>query len=110
MGVYHTGELLTDTTVASGLVGIPCIFILSRPHKCLIYRPWWTSDVARNAWGEGEAQEERMSRFKVQRMIGFLVVLALLGAPWLTYAQQQAPANGAGSAKATFAGGCFWCM
>src|SRR5256886_2688254 len=51
-----------------------------------------------------------MSRFKVQRMIGFLAGLALLGAPWFTYAQQQAPASGTGSAKATFAGGCFWCM
>src|SRR4029453_19348951 len=51
-----------------------------------------------------------MSRFKVQRMIGFLAVLALLGAPWLTYAQQQSPASGTGSAQATFAGGCFWCM
>jgi len=33
-----------------------------------------------------------------------------LGAPWLTYAQQQAPASATDSAKATFAGGCFWCM
>ena len=42
-----------------------------------------------------------MSRFKVQRMIGFLAVFALLGAPWLTYAQQQSPTSGTGSAKAT---------
>jgi peptide-methionine (S)-S-oxide reductase len=51
-----------------------------------------------------------MSRFKVQYMIGFLAVLALLGVPWLMYAQQQSPARGTGSAQATFAGGCFWCM
>jgi len=51
-----------------------------------------------------------MSRFKVQGMIGFLAGLALLGAPWLTYAQQPAPASSPGSAQATFAGGCFWCM
>src|SRR5499427_7274402 len=31
-----------------------------------------------------------MSTFKVQHMIGFLAVLAFLGVPWLTYAQQQA--------------------
>jgi peptide-methionine (S)-S-oxide reductase len=43
-------------------------------------------------------------------MIGFLAVLALVGAPWLTYAQQHAPASGTGSTQATFAGGCFWCM
>ena len=51
-----------------------------------------------------------MSTFKVQHMIGLLAVLACLGVPWLTYAQQQSPASGAGSAKATFAGGCLWCM
>ena len=45
-----------------------------------------------------------------EQQIGFLAGLALLGAPWLTYAQQQAPASGTGSAQATFAGGCFWCM
>ena len=50
-----------------------------------------------------------MSRFNVQRII-FLAVLALLGAPWLASAQQPAPASGTSTAKATFAGGCFWCM
>lgn len=51
-----------------------------------------------------------MSRFNVQRIIGFLAMLVLLGAPWCTYAQQPSPASGADSAQATFAGGCFWCM
>jgi peptide-methionine (S)-S-oxide reductase len=51
-----------------------------------------------------------MSRFNVQRIIGFLAVLVLLGAPWCTYAQQPSPASSTGSAQATFAGGCFWCM
>jgi peptide-methionine (S)-S-oxide reductase len=51
-----------------------------------------------------------MLRCKVRRLIGFLAGLALLGAPWLTYAQQPSPASDMGLAKATFAGGCFWCM
>src|SRR5215470_17858993 len=51
-----------------------------------------------------------MSRCKVQRMIGLFAVLALVGVTRLTYAQQQLPASDTGSAKATFAGGCFWCM
>jgi peptide-methionine (S)-S-oxide reductase len=30
--------------------------------------------------------------------------------PWLSDAQSPPPASSTGSAKATFAGGCFWCM
>src|SRR6266852_4203912 len=51
-----------------------------------------------------------MSTFNVRRILYFLAVLAVLGAPWFTHAQQQPPASGTGYAKATFAGGCFWCM
>jgi len=51
-----------------------------------------------------------MSTFNVRRILYFLAVLAVLGAPWFTHAQQQPPVSGTGSAKATFAGGCFWCM
>jgi peptide-methionine (S)-S-oxide reductase len=51
-----------------------------------------------------------MSTFKVQRVLWFLALLAVLGAPWRAPAQQPLPASGTGSAKATFAGGCFWCM
>jgi peptide-methionine (S)-S-oxide reductase len=51
-----------------------------------------------------------MSTFNVQRVLWFLAVLAVLGVPWRAPAQQPPPANGTDSAKATFAGGCFWCM
>jgi len=51
-----------------------------------------------------------MSTFTVQRVLWFLALLAVLGAPWRTPAQQPPPASGTGPAKATFAGGCFWCM
>ena len=51
-----------------------------------------------------------MSTFNVQRVLWFLAVLAVLGVPWRTQAQQPPPASGTDSAKATFAGGCFWCM
>ena len=51
-----------------------------------------------------------MSTFNVQRVLWFLAVLAVLGIPWRAHAQQPSPASSTGSAKATFAGGCFWCM
>ena len=51
-----------------------------------------------------------MSTFNVQRVLWFLAVLAVLGIPWRAHAQQPSPASGTDSAKATFAGGCFWCM
>jgi peptide-methionine (S)-S-oxide reductase len=51
-----------------------------------------------------------MSRFKVQRVLWFFAVLAVLGAPWRAHAQQPSPTSDMGLAKATFAGGCFWCM
>jgi peptide-methionine (S)-S-oxide reductase len=51
-----------------------------------------------------------MSTFKVQRVLWCLAVLVVLGAPWRAHAQESSPASGADLAKATFAGGCFWCM
>jgi peptide-methionine (S)-S-oxide reductase len=51
-----------------------------------------------------------MSTFHVQRVLWFLAVLTVLGAPWRAPAQQPSPASGTDPAKATFAGGCFWCM
>ena len=51
-----------------------------------------------------------MSTFNVQRVLWFLAVLAVLGIPWRAHAQQPSPASSTDSAKATFAGGCFWCM
>jgi peptide-methionine (S)-S-oxide reductase len=51
-----------------------------------------------------------MSTFNVQRVLWFLAVLAVLGVPWRAPAQQPPPASGTDSAKATFGGGCFWCM
>ena len=51
-----------------------------------------------------------MSTFNVQRVLWFLAVLAVLGVPWRAPAQQPSPASGTDSAKATFGGGCFWCM
>jgi len=51
-----------------------------------------------------------MSTFNVPRVLWFLAVLAVLGVPWRAPAQQPPPVSGTDSAKATFAGGCFWCM
>ena len=46
----------------------------------------------------------------VRRVIPCLTVCMALVLPWLSSAQSPPPASGTGSAKATFAGGCFWCM
>ena len=45
----------------------------------------------------------------IQRVITCLAVCTALVLPWLSYAQSPPPAS-TGSAQATFAGGCFWCM
>jgi peptide-methionine (S)-S-oxide reductase len=46
----------------------------------------------------------------VQRVIPCLAVFMALVLPWFSDAQSPPPASNTGSAKATFAGGCFWCM
>ena len=46
----------------------------------------------------------------VQRVIPSLALVIALVLPGLSDAQSPPPASSTGSAKATFAGGCFWCM
>jgi peptide-methionine (S)-S-oxide reductase len=46
----------------------------------------------------------------VQRVIPSLAVFIALVLPGLSDSQSPPPASSTGSAKATFAGGCFWCM
>ena len=51
-----------------------------------------------------------MSVSTIQRVIPCLTVCMALVLPWLSSAQSPPSASSTGSAKATFAGGCFWCM
>ena len=51
-----------------------------------------------------------MSVSTVQRVIPCLALFIALVLPGLSDAQSPPPSSSTGSAKATFAGGCFWCM